>query len=97
MPNDVVQLLLVVAISAVLTALFLLSRQVASVDRKVTRIATHLGIDPRATLPLSDRVKELARDPDRKIEAIKAHREETWAGLAEAKEAVEAYQRSLGR
>lgn len=45
--------------------------------------------------PLSDRVKELARDPTRKIEAIKLYREETGEGLAEAKEAVEAYVRSL--
>jgi hypothetical protein len=45
--------------------------------------------------PLSDRVKELARDPTRKIEAIALYREETGAGLAEAKESVEAYVRSL--
>jgi hypothetical protein len=42
-------------------------------------------------LPLSDRVKEIARDPARKIEAIKAYREETGAGLVEAKGVVEAY------
>ena len=42
-------------------------------------------------LPPSDRVKEIARDPNRKIEAIKVYREETGAGLAEAKEAVEAF------
>ncbi len=41
--------------------------------------------------PLSDRVKELARDPELKIEAIKAYREETGASLAEAKDAVEAF------
>lgn len=52
------------------------------------------GIDPDQPIPrppLSDRVKELARDPARKIEAIKVYREETGAGLAEAKEAVEAF------
>lgn len=41
--------------------------------------------------PLSDRVKHLAIDPAKKIEAIKVYREETGAGLAEAKEAVEAF------
>jgi len=46
-------------------------------------------------IPLSDRVKEIARDPNRKIEAIQAYREETGAGLAEAKDAVEAYIDSL--
>ena len=40
---------------------------------------------------LSDRVKQLAGDPARKIEAIQAYREETGAGLAEAKEAIETF------
>ncbi len=41
--------------------------------------------------PLSDRVKQLARDPATKSEAIKVYREETGAGLPEAKEIVEAF------
>ena len=41
--------------------------------------------------PLSDRVKQLASEPATKIEAIKVYREETGAGLAEAKEVVEAF------
>jgi ribosomal protein L7/L12 len=49
------------------------------------------GRSGRAAAPLSDRVKDIARDPSRKIEAIQAHREETGAGLAEAKDAVESY------
>ena len=40
---------------------------------------------------LSDRVKEIASHPDRKIEAIKVYREESGVGLAEAKKMVEAY------
>lgn len=43
---------------------------------------------------LSDAVKLLAADPRQKILAIKAYREETGLGLAEAKAAVEAYIRS---
>ena len=42
-------------------------------------------------VPPSDRVKEIARDPARKIEAIKVYREETGASLADAKAAVEAF------
>ena len=55
------------------------------------------GIDPDRPnspvprQPLSDRVKQLASDPSKKIEAIKVYREETGAGLAEAKDAVEAH------
>lgn len=40
---------------------------------------------------LSPEVQELARHPDRKIAAIKLYREQTGVGLAEAKEAVEAF------
>jgi len=56
--------------------------------RQIKRIE-HAG---RLSLELSDRVKEIARDSARKVEAIKVHREESGAGLAEAKEAIEAYQ-----
>jgi ribosomal protein L7/L12 len=52
-------------------------------------------VDLNQPLVLSDRVKELARDPRRKIEAIKQLRDETGAGLAEAKQLVEGYIRSL--
>jgi hypothetical protein len=40
---------------------------------------------------LSERVKQMALDPARKIEAIKLYREETNASLKEAKEAVEEF------
>jgi hypothetical protein len=59
------------------------------------RLSRTGGAAARKELPPSDRVKEIARDPARKIEAIKAYRAETGAGLAEAKEMVEAYIDSL--
>ena len=61
------------------------------VERRLNLLLRHFNIDPAAGSPLSERVKGLADDPARKIEAIKAYREETGAGLAEAKAAVEAY------
>jgi hypothetical protein len=61
------------------------------IERKLNALLRHQGVDPTQGLPLSDRVKELAGDPSRKIEAIKVYREETGASLAEAKEAVEAF------
>lgn len=60
-------------------------------ERRLNLLLRHFNIDPAAGSPLSDRVRALADDPARKIEAIKAYREETGAGLAEAKAAVEAY------
>ena len=61
------------------------------IERKLNALLRHHGVDPTQGLVLSDRVKQLAADPARKIAAIKAYREETGAGLAEAKEAVEAF------
>jgi len=65
------------------------------IERKLNALLRHHGVDPtQGFLPLSDRVKQLAADPGRKIEAIKAYREETGAGLAEAKEAIESFTNS---
>lgn len=72
-------------------------RDVARLDRKLNLILKELNIPFDEGGVLSDRVKELARDPNRKIEAIKVYREETGAGLAEAKETVEAFIDSLQR
>jgi hypothetical protein len=68
-----------------------LTDRVGRIERKLNALLRHHGVDPTRGLPLSDRVKQLADDPTRKIEAIKVYREETGEGLAEAKEAVEAY------
>lgn len=63
-------------------------------EDKVNALLRHLNVeyhDPRTVAGLSENVRALADDPQRKIEAIKRHREETGLGLKEAKEAVEAY------
>ena len=49
------------------------------------------------SLELSERVKAIADEPERFIEAIKVYREESGAGLAEAKVAVEAYIQSASQ
>jgi hypothetical protein len=64
-------------------------------EYKLNALLRHHGAEPTPHLPLSERAKELAADPRRKIDAIKIYREETGAGLAEAKDAVEAYQQQL--
>ncbi len=72
-------------------------RDVARVDRKLNLILKQMNVAFDEFTVLSDRVKELARDPNRKIEAIKVYREETGAGLAEAKGTIEAFTDSLQR
>jgi ribosomal protein L7/L12 len=72
-------------------------RDVARIDRKLNLILEEMNISFDEVAGMSNRVKDLARDPSRKIEAIKAYREETGTGLAEAKRAVEAFIDSLQR
>ena len=64
--------------------------RLARTEQKLDLLLTHAGLDytpaPKgAWQALAD------EQPPRKIEAIKAHREETGSGLAEAKRAVEEY------
>jgi ribosomal protein L7/L12 len=62
-------------------------------ERKIDLILRHLGIEytePDPADDLAEPVRALA-DAGEKIQAIKAYRELTGAGLAEAKRVVEAY------
>lgn len=72
-----------------LLALFL----VILLHLRVNRLESQSGYPSQAVSfnpsSVSERVKELSKDPTRKIEAIKALREETGLGLAEAKRLVE--------
>jgi hypothetical protein len=86
--------LLVLAIAILAVALISygnVTARIRGLERKLNALLRHHGVDPTQGLPLSDRVKQLAADPLRKIEAIKAYREETGAGLAEATEAIESF------
>lgn len=83
--------LLLIGLLAIWGMLSRTEARLERVERRLNLVVRQLGIDPVPGSPLSDRVKGLADDPARKIEAIKVHREETGAGLAEAKAAVEAY------
>ncbi|HEY2786214.1 MAG TPA: ribosomal protein L7/L12 [Fimbriiglobus sp.] len=71
------------------TLIFQLLSKVGQLQRQMNLILKQLGIDPTKTPEISDRVKEIATDPSRKIEAIKLVRDETGVGLAEAKRIVE--------
>lgn len=71
-----------------------LTARLRGIERKLNALLRHHGVDPSQGLTLSDRVKQIAADPARKIEAIKVYREETGAGLAEAKEAIEGLTKS---
>jgi ribosomal protein L7/L12 len=64
--------------------------RLARVEQKLDLLLTHAGLD--YTPPAKAAWQALADEgPARKIAAIRAHREETGAGLADAKRAVEDY------
>ncbi|WP_369234476.1 ribosomal protein L7/L12 [Streptomyces sp. R21] len=60
--------------------------RVARVEQKLDLVLDHLGL--REAEPRMDEIDALLRD-GKKIQAIKAYREITGAGLKEAKDAVE--------
>jgi hypothetical protein len=70
--------------------------QLIRLEKKVDLILKHLGLEYVETniCGLSPEVQELVRKPGQKIQAIKLHREQTGAGLAEAKDAVESFIRT---
>jgi len=64
------------------------------IERKLDALLKHQGLSvPPAGM--SEEVQRLARDPARKIEAFKLHREQTGLGLAEAKAEIEEYIQSV--
>jgi hypothetical protein len=68
-------------------------RRLAAIERKLQLVIDHLGIaEPQPAMP--DVVREL--DAGRKIQAIKAYRDATGAGLKEAKDAVDEMARQRG-
>lgn len=99
-PGDFAIIAVIVVVFAGSSAAFSMARsadarQLLRLEGKLNLILKHLNleyVDIAIPVPLSDEVKALASDPTRKIQAIKAYREQTGVGLREAKDAIEAYQ-----
>jgi len=64
----------------------------ARLERKLDALLKHAGVDPWPQV--SGEIGELVRQ-GRKIEAIKLYREQTGAGLKEAKDRVEEMERGV--
>lgn len=45
--------------------------RIGRIERKLNALLAHHGVDPTLGLPLSDRVKQLARDPTRRFKRSK--------------------------
>ncbi|OYQ64496.1 hypothetical protein B9G53_11225 [Pseudanabaena sp. SR411] len=75
---------------------FSLQSSIKQLEKKIKRMDLSLSLllnrmEIEVPSQLSDRVKQVALDPYRKLEAIKLYREETGTGLREAKEAIEEF------
>jgi ribosomal protein L7/L12 len=86
----------------VLIMIFSIDSTVKRLDRKLKRIDMSLNLilnrmEIEFPSQLSERVKQIALDPYRKIEAIKLYREETNTSLKDAKEAVEDFLKSTDK
>src|SRR4051794_19078941 len=71
-------------------------RRLRRLEAKLDLVLKHLNLEYREPSPgadLSEEVKSLAAQPGRKIEAIQRYREQTGAGLRQAKVAVDTFLR----
>ncbi len=66
------------------------SARLRRVEKKLDAILQHLGVVEPELYDLSSQVK-LYADSNQKMAAIKQHRDDTGAGLAEAKSVIEEY------
>ena len=81
---------------AIVLITFSLQSSIRRLEKKMKRMDLSLSVllnrmEIEVPSQLSDRVKQIALDPYRKLEAIKLYREETGIGLREAKEAIEEF------
>ncbi len=71
-----------------------LQKRVLDLEIRFHKLQDHIGFVADPNPPITDDVKVLARTPGSKIAAIKLYRQQTGAGLKEAKDAVERMERS---
>jgi hypothetical protein len=71
-----------------------LQKGLLDLEIRLHKLQAHIGFVADPHPPITDDVKVLARTPGSKIAAIKLYRQQTGAGLKEAKDAVERMERS---
>ena len=66
-----------------------IEKRLRDLEVRFEKLLLHIGFVADPSPPITDEVRVLARTPGAKIAAIRAYRQQTGAGLKEAKEAVE--------
>ena len=66
-----------------------MEKRLRDLEVRFEKLLLHVGFVADPNPPITDDVRVLARTPGAKVAAIRAYRQQTGAGLKEAKEAVE--------
>jgi ribosomal protein L7/L12 len=87
--NENISLFLGLALLLLVYQLIRLSERLKQNETKLDALLKHFEIEWGALSEPSELVKKLAQDLSTRIQAIKAYRQQTGAGLKDAKEVVE--------
>jgi ribosomal protein L7/L12 len=82
-------LIIVIAIVLSVSQFAHINIRLQRMEAKLTAILNHLGVEQVILAEPSEKVKDLAKIPNSKIEAVRVYRKQTGAGLKEAVEVVE--------
>jgi hypothetical protein len=74
----------------------LIAKQTSSVQEEIANLRRDLGLSAQLSVEPSEKVRELAKDPRAKVEAIKTYRMESGADLRQAQAVIQRLQGSAG-
>jgi uncharacterized membrane protein len=74
----------------------LIAKQTSSVQEEIANLRRDLGLSAQLSVEPSEKVRELAKDPRAKVEAIKTYRMESGADIRQAQAVIQRLQGSAG-
>ena len=83
---------IVILLFLILLKLWQVQATLARLSQNQYRIILKLGIEPERFDPPSDEVRVLAQQPGKQVEALRAYRKQTGAGLKDAQAAINSLQ-----
>jgi ribosomal protein L7/L12 len=84
-----ITLLIIIAIALGMTLFRYINKRLKRMETKLTAILNHLGVEQDILPEPSEKVKDLAKVPNSKIEAVRVYRRQTGIGLKKAVVVVE--------
>jgi ribosomal protein L7/L12 len=84
-----ITLLIIIVIALGLALFRYINKRLQRMETKLTAILHHLGVEQDILPEPSEKVQDLAKVPNSKIDAVRIYRKQTGAGLKEAVKVVE--------